>query len=120
MVLNKDRATMISATVQSAVQHAVQTINANSVTFGDCYPDDTTVNNMYQLRRAQNGFAEGDNYGWTTSFWPGVLWLAYELTGEIAVYQVAEQHIQSFVQRIETNSDLDTHDIGFLYTLSCV
>ena len=26
------------------------------------------------------GFAEGDNYGWTTAFWSGLLWLAYEMT----------------------------------------
>ncbi|MEP7285009.1 MAG: glycoside hydrolase family 88 protein [Chloroflexota bacterium] len=90
------------------------------MTFADHYPNDTTTSNVYALRRAQNGFGEGANYGWTTSFWPGVLWLAYDLTGEDTYLCAAQEHIQSFIQRIEGKIDLDTHDIGFLYTLSCV
>jgi len=106
--------------VQSALQSALETIKTNLGTFADRYPDDTTVGNVYRLRRAANGFAEGDNYGWTTSFWPGVLWLAYELTGDAAYYAAAERHITSFIRRVDEKIDLDTHDIGFLYTLSCV
>ena len=120
MIFNKNQTNTVSTAVQTAGQHALETIRGNLVTFADRYPDDTTVNHIYQLRRAQNGFAEGDNYGWTTSFWPGELWLAYELTGEKAFCSVAEQHIQSFVKRIDSKIDVDTHDIGFLYTLSCV
>ena len=111
---------MISFNIQDAVQCALKTISTNLITFADRYPDDTTVGNVYYLRRARNGFAEGDNYGWTTSFWPGVLWLAYELSGSEVYRRGAEQHIQSFVKRIEEKLDLDTHDLGFLYTLACV
>ena len=61
---------------KQAVQRALQTIDANMITFGDRFPDDTTIGNVYTLRRARNGFDEGGNFGWTTSFWPGMLWLA--------------------------------------------
>jgi unsaturated chondroitin disaccharide hydrolase len=111
---------MISLKLQDALQCALQTTQSNLSIFADRYPDDTTENNVYVLRRAQNGFAAGDNYGWTSSFWPGLLWLAYELTGDAAYRVVGEQHIQNFIKRIENRIDLDTHDIGFLYTLSCV
>ena len=30
----------------------------------------------------RGGLPEGANVGWTTSFWPGMLWLAYDLTGD--------------------------------------
>lgn len=106
--------------VQQAVQRALNTIDTNMVTFADRFPGDTTTNNIYTLRRARDGFFEGGNFGWTTGFWTGVLWLAYELTGKAAYRQGAERHLQSFVERLENRIDLDTHDIGFLYTLSCI
>jgi unsaturated chondroitin disaccharide hydrolase len=104
---------------QQAVQCALNTIDKNMVTFADRFPGDTTTNNVYALRRAQDGSFDGGNFGWTTGFWTGVLWLAYELTGKEAYRQGAEQHIRSFVERLENRIDLDTHDVGFLYTLAC-
>ncbi len=111
---------MSSLGVQQAVECALQIVSTNQVTFADRYPADTTTGNVYPPRRAQNGFAEGANYGWTTGFWPGMLWLAYELTGDETYRCRGEQHIHNFARRIEREIDLDTHDLGFLYTLSCV
>jgi unsaturated chondroitin disaccharide hydrolase len=111
---------MTSLAAPSELINTLETIKQNAVIFADRYPDDTTFNNVYQFRRAKNGFAEGDNYGWTTSFWPGMLWLAYELTGDDGYRRVAEQHVHNFARRINEEIDLDTHDIGFLYTLSCI
>jgi unsaturated chondroitin disaccharide hydrolase len=105
---------------QYAVQCALETICSNLETFGDLYPDDTTVGNIYPLRRARNGLAEGANIGWTTGFWPGVLWLAHELSHDEVYLRAAERHIHSFARRLDEKMDMDTHDIGFLYTLACV
>lgn len=109
---------MRSLSIQHAVECALETICANLGEFATRYPDDTTFGNVYRLRQAHNGFAEGDNYGWTTGFWPGMLWLAYELSGNEAYRQGAEQHIASYARRIAEKIDVDTHDLGFLYTLS--
>ena len=106
--------------VNRAIQCALSTIDNNLITFGDAFPHDNTVNNFYPLRRARGDFAEGSNYEWTTSFWTGMLWLAYELTSSDKYRQAAESHIPSFVERIEQKLDVDTHDLGFLFTLSCV
>lgn len=111
---------MIAVSLEGAVANALKTIDANMAAFEDRFPENTTVGNQYLLRQAQNGFATGDNYGWTTSFWPGMLWLAYEFTGENRYRQLGERHIQNFAHRVENKIDLDTHDIGFLYTLSCI
>lgn len=104
----------------SAVAAALRTIDANIAEFGDRYPGDTTVDGRYLLRPGAGGLPEGSNLGWTTSFWPGMLWLAFELTGDQTYLRSATSHVPSFTARIERGVDIDTHDLGFLYTLSCV
>ncbi|MEU8167179.1 glycoside hydrolase family 88 protein [Micromonospora sp. NPDC049004] len=104
----------------AAVAAAIRTIDANIATFGDRYPADTTAANRYPLRPAGGGQPEGANIGWTTSFWPGMLWLAHDLTGAESHRRAALSHVDSFVTRMTRGIDLDTHDLGFLYTLACV
>ncbi len=104
----------------SAVAAALRTIDANIAEFGDRYPGDTTVGQRYRLRPGAGGLPEGANLGWTTSFWPGMLWLAFELTGDEAYLKAATGHVRGFAERVEGGVDVDTHDLGFLYTLSCV
>jgi unsaturated chondroitin disaccharide hydrolase len=105
---------------ERAVAAALRVIDANITEFGDRYPGDTTVHNRYRLRLGPDGLPDGANIGWTTSFWPGMLWLALELTGDDRYRRAAAAHVPGFADRIATQSDVDTHDLGFLYTLSCV
>ncbi|MEU4240030.1 glycoside hydrolase family 88 protein [Actinoplanes sp. NPDC026619] len=98
--------------VAAAVAAALTTIDRNIATFGTNYPGDTTTGGNYLDR--------GGNFGWTTSFWPGMTWLAHELTGDASYARAAAGHVPSFADRIHSLSDVDTHDLGFLYTLSCV
>ncbi|MBQ1017088.1 glycoside hydrolase family 88 protein [Micromonospora sp. D93] len=104
----------------AAVAAAIRTVDANIATFGDRYPADTTDANRYPLRPPSAGQPEGGNVGWTTSFWPGQLWLAHDLTGDDRHLRAALSHVGSFADRVDRGIDLDTHDLGFLYTLSCV
>jgi unsaturated chondroitin disaccharide hydrolase len=106
------RPTPDAEAVAAAVAAALRTIDANIAAFGDRYPGDTTVEGRYGLRAA--------NEGWTTSFWPGMLWLAHALTSDPRYREAALGHVGSFYDRIRTRHDVDTHDLGFLYTLSCV
>ncbi|GIM94055.1 glycoside hydrolase family 88 protein [Paractinoplanes toevensis] len=98
--------------VAAAVAAALRTIDENIASFGAGYPGDTTAGGKYAERAG--------NVGWTTSFWPGMVWLAHELTGDPSYARAAAAHVPSFAERITTRSDVDTHDLGFLYTLSCV
>ncbi|MCG5461816.1 glycoside hydrolase family 88 protein [Micromonospora sp. MED01] len=104
----------------AAVAAAILTVDANIATFGDRYPADTTDANRYPLRPPSGGQPEGANVGWTTSFWPGMLWLAHDLTGDERHLRAALSHVDSFAARMTHGIDLDTHDLGFLYTLACV
>ncbi len=111
---------MAAPEVAGALERALQVIGRNAATFADSYPDDTTTGNVYQPRRARGSFAAGGNFGWTTGFWPGMLWLAYEQTGAGRYRQLGERQVASFAERLAAKIDIDHHDLGFLYTLACV
>lgn len=60
-----------------------------------------------------------NNY-WTTGFWTGAIWLAYEHTHDERMKHAGEVQIDSFLERIDKKIEVDHHDMGFLYTPSCV
>ncbi|MCJ1705779.1 MULTISPECIES: glycoside hydrolase family 88 protein [unclassified Rathayibacter] len=107
-------------TTEQAVADALEVVRRMIGAFGSAYPDDTTTDGRYPIRPAAQGFAAGANRGWTTSFWPGMQWIAWEATGEDVFLDAARGHLQDFARRVREGEDLETHDLGFLYTLSCV
>jgi unsaturated chondroitin disaccharide hydrolase len=108
------------ATTAPALAAALETVRRNIPAYGDAYPDDTTHDGRYPVRPASGRFPEGGNRGWTTSFWPGMQWLAWELTGDDVFRDAASRHAADFGRRVRDGEDLDTHDLGFLYSLSSV
>lgn len=109
-----------AALTHAGIPDALDTIRRNIAAFGDVYPDDTTSDGRYRPRPAGNGVGVGGNHGWTTSFWPGMQWLAWELSGDPVFRDAAMRHARDFERRVRDGEDLDTHDLGFLYTLACV
>lgn len=108
------------AGLDRALADALSTVRRNIGAFGSAYPDDTTTDDRYLLRPAHKGFPVGANQGWTTSFWPGAQWIAFELTGDDEFRDAALGHARDFARRVREGEDLDTHDLGFLYTLASV
>lgn len=86
-------------------------IDRNLETFTDKFPSECSSNNVYR---------QVDNVEWTPGFWTGMLWLAYETTGNDKYRLVAEKQLASYRQRLEERKYTETHDLGFLYTLSCM
>lgn len=107
---------------------ALQITRCKLETFTTTFPDDTSSAQMYPLRAARmvktgrgpRPSEPGENVGWTTGFWTGQLWLAYELSGEAEFRGAASHQLGSFERRLTERIDIDHHDIGFLYTLSAV
>ena len=56
---------------------------------------------------------------WVAGFWPGQLWLAYSLTGEERFKNSARAR-RGYFQRVLENPAWHDHDLGFLFSLSCV
>ncbi|MEY8354987.1 glycoside hydrolase family 88 protein [Lachnospiraceae bacterium 54-53] len=67
-----------------------------------------------------NFYNKMENVEWTTGFWTGEIWLAYEHTGEEQCKKAGMVHMESFLERINNKTDVDHHDMGFLYSPSCV
>lgn len=97
--------------LDSARSHTLELIRRHLTEFGEQFPAETCVDGFYPLT---------GNVEWTTSFWTGQLWLAWEMSGDEAFRALAERHVRSFGLRIAGREDTNTHDLGFLYTLSCV
>lgn len=101
--------------IREALHSAVQQVERNLADFTDSFPGANSVNGRYR---------PGENRGWTTGFWTGEIWLAYEAEAEVkkkaALLHAGERQVVSFLRRIETRYDVDHHDMGFLYSPSCV
>ena len=97
---------------------ALATVAQNIDTFGRNYPHHNTTDGRYPLKSAEHGEPVGGNTSWTTGFWPGMLWLAYDITGDEQFHRAASAHVASFADRAARDVDMDHHDMGFLYTLA--
>lgn len=76
-----------------------------------------------------NFYSPADNIDWTDGFWTGEIWLAYEYLMNMeggaqqsasALKEAALIQVDSFLNRIENGISVDHHDMGFLYSPSCV
>lgn len=75
----------------------------------------------FQNAYSINGFYDAiDNTDWTNGFWTGEIWLAYEYTKDERLREAAEIQIDSYLERINKKIAVDHHDMGFLYSPSCV
>lgn len=97
--------------VEVAIEKCIAIIEKNIEKFGDEYPTPATFNNKYKVI---------ENIEWTNGFWTGMLWLAYEYTKDEKFRVLADKQVSSYKNRIENKIEVDHHDMGFLYSLSCV
>lgn len=56
---------------------------------------------------------------WVASFWCGQMWLAYSLTGSPSLKNSARMR-QDYFRTVLENPRWHDHDLGFLFSLSCV
>lgn len=97
--------------VKAAIDLAMEQLHVNMEYFKEEFPTPATFDNIYPKM---------DNTEWTNGFWTGELWLGYEYTNEEAMKKLAQANDRSFLDRVKRRIELDHHDLGFLYTPSCV
>lgn len=97
--------------VKASIDLAMEQLHVNMEYFKEEFPTPATFDNIYPKM---------DNTEWTNGFWTGELWLGYEYTNEEAMKKLAQANDRSFLDRVKRRIELDHHDLGFLYTPSCM
>ena len=96
-------------------------INSTDTAIGILRMDVAESNGKFKPATSKgNTYPYGDNICWTNGFQTGQYWLAWELCQEQSFKDAALVHVESFHQRIIDRIAVDHHDMGFLYSLSCV
>ncbi len=97
--------------LQEAIAKVICQIDAMLPRFTNTFPAASATEGRYPAV---------EKVDWTEGFWTGMLWLAWEVTGDDKYRAVAEGLLDSFEERLDRRIKVDTHDLGFLYLLSCV
>lgn len=102
-------------------------ITAEEIEDGLNFSAQQVLNNLPKFTdKFQKAYSEGnfyqptENRDWTTGFWTGEIWLAYEHCRDERLRRAGEIQIDSFLDRIDNKIEVDHHDMGFLYSPSCV
>lgn len=95
--------------VKNALYDAIRKIKKNLDEFIDSFPH-VSRNNIYIKEK---------NELWTSSFWVGMVYLAYNYTKDEDLLKYSQRYLDSFKERLKSGF-INTHDLGFLYTLSSV
>lgn len=115
-ILNGERFARLPVNAQArlrkALDFATKKIKKNIATFPPgLYPAPASVDNVYPA--VVNRF-------WTSAFWTGMLFLSWEDSADPAFLEAAQSHLGDYRHRLDIATATETHDLGFLYTLSCV
>lgn len=105
----------LSPITTTELQTALDIAVANMVA---CLPQFTTF--FKYSHSVKNWYQQSENVEWTTGFWTGELWLGWEHSKNEDIKRAALLQVRSFLKRIEDKVDVDHHDMGFLYSPSCV
>ncbi len=95
-----------------AIADALKKVDYMIETLGEDFASHAGTNNVYSVVKNDDG--------WNTGFWTGILWLAYELSGDNKYKELALRHISTYTKRIDEKIGVDHHDMGFVFIPSCV
>ena len=97
--------------LEAAAKAACAKLKANAEKYGYGFPGTCSVDYKY---------VRAENKNWECGMYTGCFWLAYELTGDEFFRNVAEQMLATYRWRIENKVGIDDHDVGFVFSPSCV
>lgn len=103
--------TRFTTDLNKLTQRLCEKLKSQLVSYDGLYPAACSINGQYPLT---------DNTDWTTGFWSGMTWLAWQMSGDTTFLTHLQRQIPGYGERLAQRHDVETHDLGFLYSLSCV
>ncbi|MCR4656082.1 MAG: glycoside hydrolase family 88 protein [Lachnospiraceae bacterium] len=100
---------------RKALSFCIEGTLENTDCFKNSFPYAASTGNIYPVVA---------NTGWTTGFYTGQVWLSCENAeteeerDRLLGFGLGQ--VESFYERIKSKTDVDHHDMGFLYSPSCV
>lgn len=107
MNMNETEGRSVPDFYHKALEQALKMVECNLDRFSGGYPH-VSKGGIYQPE---------DNTLWTSSFYVGLCYLAYDITGENIYLRNRDIYLKDFYNRIHSGDFFD-HDLGFLYTLT--
>ena len=98
--------------LEYALAEALKKVDYCMECVGIQFPNEFSENNVYKTIP--------NEWGWGNGFWSGILWHAYELTGDEKYKDRVFAQLPSWTRRITEKIGVNHHDMGFLFSLSCV
>ena len=95
-----------SLDVDKALQYCVE---KTKVTMAGLSDADSLPRNILQRQTEWNKVGIHD---WTSGFWPGILWYAYEISGDSAIFANARKFTEPLKGVLKV--PVDNHDLGFM------
>ncbi len=116
--LLKEKPEITGEEIRNSMDFALEQVTENLARFTHSFKRAFSEDNFY---------TPTENVNWTTGFWTGQIWLAWEWAVKQGKHDQAEAlrrageiQIDSFLDRITRKQEVDHHDMGFLYSPSCV
>jgi len=110
--MSRDQAYDVSQ-FEEAAAFARSRIDDNIEPFADVYPEPSGGGTLT--------FDTTDSvHPWTTAFWPGQCWLAYEQTGEERFREAGASCLADYREYVDDPGESPDHDLGFQFTLAAL
>ena len=97
--------------IDRAIEKALDKVEQNIAQWKDGFVGTYTTGFRYPI---------GENNNWVCGMHTGVYLLAYELSGRKVFLDAAIRHLETYKKRLDEKIGLNDHDVGFVYTPSCV
>lgn len=97
--------------LDAAIAKAIEKLEKMLPEWSDSFAGTSSVDFKYE---------HGSNNNWECGMQTGVWWLAYELSGNPKFKDTAMRQMATYEERYEQKIGFGDHDVGFVYSPSCV